>query len=167
MLTAFIYLVNGLNFLYIFGWPLYNVIRVGLVLRARADEIKFLFEDGSHLFQEDDVPIKEIRYIVAQLWIDNDTFYEWKMTPEGDILKISPRRIERENRPKWLMRERMIYWKRRSSDDTDSFMKYRIRRSFSTRGLMGWIIRRYTAEAFVMAKMAGFERYRFTDYIRQ
>jgi len=60
----------------------------------------------------------------------------------------------------------MIYFgPKQNKSKKFTFLKHRIIRTHSTRGIVGWAIRRYTAEPFIMAKLAGFEKHNITDYI--
>jgi hypothetical protein len=73
------------------------------------------------------------------------------MTENGEILLTTASSI---------FRQRMfLAFPSRPTDP----LTYRVTRTYSTRGIVGWAIRRHTREQFVMAKMAGFDIYNISD----
>jgi len=168
MTDLVILVINAATFSYLVVWSLSHICWVGWQLRNRNDEIRFLYDidhiDEITLVRPDPIP-SATKHIVCQLWLDDESFLEWKMTESGEILAYTEQTLKRNKRPKWYMRERMYY--RQFNKKKNSVVKYSIRRIYSTRGLMGWFIRRYVGESFVIAKMTGFDRYRFQDYIRR
>jgi len=160
MYDTVIILINIFNCYFLLIRPAYFINHVAGLLRNNANKIIFLEDVGDVTW----VPGR-INHIICQLWIDECHFYEWKMTENGEILKHTARELKRAGRFKH--RERMNFYgpKPPNRKNGDSLLRYKLLGTYSTRGLMGWVIRRYVTEAFVMAKMAGFKQYNFKDYI--
>ena len=111
-------------------------------MRIKYSNITFL------LYQSDTF---DAQHVVCRLYYAENWFYEWKMTENGKILDTSLFTSYRDR-----MLSAMPSYR-------DSGLKYSVIQSHSTRGIVGWAIRRYATEQYVMAKLAGFDIYDISD----
>jgi hypothetical protein len=159
------YAINIANFFWIVVFPHVQIFRLGYALRKRGDEIRFEIDTEYDIPDKDDPETDDtaisVDFIIATFWLTENCFFEWKMTENGDILDYLPNSPSR----KWIYKTRVQYWRRRRPKEKRDLLRYRYVRSHTTRFFMGWVIRRYTAEPFTMAKLTGFEKYDYMNRI--
>lgn len=133
--------------------PNYRFIKVWYWLHTKQDEIQFkpkLNWDGVSFTTSDGNP--KIGYIECRLPITENTYLEWKMTEQGELVT----RLADTGRPKWW-RERLCYFvPRDEKEGLYRYLKHKPAWTVSKRFLYGKLLRKYASEPFIMAKMKGF-----------
>jgi len=160
--------VSIVSLFYLIILTIVEIIETARYIRNHSDEIKFLHEDDQMHGEE---------FIVCTLPINETRFYEWRMTTTGNILKYSIFKFKFKNKidvkaRQWGKEYLMIIGpgnKRVNhqyfGDKNSYWNNHTIIRLFSLNGLMGFLLDRYLKEPFMIAKMIGFEKYNYMDYI--
>tara|TARA_R110000851_G_scaffold332435_1_gene508684 strand:+ start:2590 stop:3063 length:474 start_codon:yes stop_codon:yes gene_type:complete len=149
-MTAFIILANFVNFMMLFGWPVWKQLRFVYYLKTR--EVDFSHGPDLNMPWE----IGEDRtdpFIACHIRIGTKEFYEWNVNNDGSLCKYNMW-----GKRKWFNRQRVLYSSHRERNFLGQQPGSKIK-TISTRFFVAWAIKRYTQEQFVMAKMGGFKEY--------
>lgn len=163
--TTVIVLLNLFNFVMFVARPAIRLIFVWLMFRKNADHIEFLeyktlkhpfsvFETLKHPFSDLESNRETIKIIKCRMFINDEDYFEWNMSHEGKLLT---HRTYGKLKGK---RECLLLFKpKKPQADYEKRVgvTHELKTIYSLRGPVGFIIRRHTAERFVMAKIAGFE----------
>lgn len=163
-----LYLLCCYTFMLWVGCPLFHTLT--FMWRLPKADIKFIeYEDQEFEFNGDTQTLDIItvhRFLLCEIWVTQDLYYEWRMSERGDIFKFSKAELTKPKHKR--IRNALRIWKRRKNNSNDdSFMKFRLRKNVR----LWWPLRKYiesqVSERLVMAKIAGFKKYRLDDYVRR
>ena len=160
MLNEIIIAANIGIWMNFFRETVYYSLKLKYGVRKNPNKLKFyLSKDISFKWVDNEIENFTEDVIVCQYWLTDNRFLEWKMDDSGKMItKTLTGKINKKGKPK-TRTESILLFRERTPKEKTMFMKYKVIHVFSHYGPVAWAIKRYTAEHFVMAKLAGFEMY--------
>jgi hypothetical protein len=149
---VFAWTINLFNLWYMVLLPCYRAFRLSQYFQSSDSKLEFMPNmTRSNLSYLTGKPEQDlgIDFIRCRLWYNDTSFYEWKMTENGEMLAHIP-----EDKKTWFSRERVSYRTLAKSGLT----KYTVSRTYSTLGVIGWVIKRRVADEFILSKLGGFSK---------
>ena len=159
-MDVFAWTINLFNLWYMVLLPCYRAFRLSQYFQSSDSKLEFMPEQkfqydpwytiganiDNHLI---------IEFIRCRLWYNDTSYYEWLMTENGEMLRHEP-----DDKKTWLSRLRVTH----RTLATGGPIKHNINRTYSTLGVIGWVIKRRVAEEFILSKLGGFDQpYNFSD----
>jgi hypothetical protein len=149
-MTIILWAVNTFSFSYLVLWPCYNAFRLSQCFKQQDRKLEFMpAHTAETTFWANcgiDVPVV-VSFIRCRLWYNDTSFYEWKMTENGEMLRHQPN-----DKKTMFSRERALH----RTLATGGPLKHNINRTHSMSGVVGWVIKRNVAEEFILSKLGGF-----------
>jgi hypothetical protein len=151
-MDVFAWTINLFNLWYMVLLPCYRAFRLSQQFKSQDCKLEFMPQhtmesDFWHAHSSEAHLVVE--FIRCRLWYNDTSFYEWKMTENGEMLAHIP-----EDKKTWFSRERVSYRTLAKSGLT----KYTVSRTYSTLGVIGWVIKRRVADEFILSKLGGFSK---------
>jgi hypothetical protein len=156
-MTIILWAMNTFNFSYLVLWPCYNAFRLSQCFKQQDRKLEFMPEYtydtafwrilGMAGRQHPSDASFTIQFIRCRLWYNDTSFYEWKMTENGEMLRHNPG-----DKKTLFSRERVLH----RTLATGGPLKHNINRTHSMSGVVGWAIKRNVAEEFILSKLGGF-----------
>jgi hypothetical protein len=160
-------IVNIFNFFMLVVFPGARQSKLLRLLWQHRDEITFITKIEwvglPSIEQLKSGDYETVEYVECRIDISPSDYLAWKIWPDGTLVKCLDRKRDR-----WINREPVIHFTLRTEDEMDPFasiranhpyLKYRIQKVW----LMNWftaaMLKKITAEPYVMAKMGGIEVY--------
>jgi hypothetical protein len=157
-MDVFAWTINLFNLWYMVLLPCYRAFRLSQYFQSSDSKLEFMPNmTRSKLSYITGKPEQDlgIDFIQCRLWYNDISYYEWMMTENGEMLRHEP-----DDKKTWLSRLRV----RHRTLATGGPIKHNINRTYSTLGVIGWVIKRRVAEEFILSKLGGFDQpYNFTD----
>jgi hypothetical protein len=147
-ITAII--VNLFNFMWLIGWPVWKQLRFVYYLKTR--EVEFMHSPD--LTPPWDTSYQDGPFIICYIKVGPKEFYEWKVNNDGTMYNFGiwyPDGF-------WADRQRVIHTYRGATMNFLGQYPTQVK-TISTRFFVSRLIRRYTQEQFIIAKMGGFKEY--------
>ena len=157
-MDVFAWTINLFNLWYMVLLPCYRAFRLSQYFQSSDSKLEFMPEHTAETtFWRNggiDAPVV-VSFIRCRLWYNDTSYYEWLMTENGEMLRHEP-----DDKKTWLSRLRVSH----RTLATGGPIKHNINRTYSTLGVIGWVIKRRVAEEFILSKLGGFDQpYNFSD----
>lgn len=139
-----IWIVNLINIYIQMVVPCYHAFKWSQLFKSQDRKLEFLPNYGMKPKLN-----TSPEYIMCRLWVDDDHYYEWKMTEDGEMLSHLAT-----DEKTWITRQRVGFHARAKYNSSP--WKHPLKRSHGMYGIMGWTIKHHIPEEFIVAKLGGF-----------